>query len=71
MKAVDIVGYDGFNASNDLLGLRNGARHELVADMAWQLAGIIVYLTITPAMGFQKQLWVERGSCIWGSLPSR
>ena len=55
MKAVDIVGYDGFNASNDLLGLRNGARHELVADMAWQLTGIIVYLTITPAMGFQKK----------------
>ena len=24
VKAVDIVGYDGFNASNDLLGLRNG-----------------------------------------------
>ena len=44
MEAVDIVGYDGFNASNDLLGLRNGAGHELVADMAWQLAGIICFI---------------------------
>ena len=71
MKAVDIVGYDGFNASNDLLGLRNGARHELVADMAWQLTGIVVYLTGTPAMGLQKNLSAERGSRIWGTLPSR
>ena len=65
MNAVGIVGHDLFDLLSNLLGRRNDARYELLADIAGQLTGVTVFLTfrfaMTPMHKSSKAFRVGRG----------